>query len=312
MTVRPVQLLQRSSLPAFPAGLPRIQRQVVARPPEHKLLFSYVLSMVAACLLVFLVNVTIVSQLQHWTAQHRLYGEFRLSLAEGSIPIGQTDVFGALVSPGTAVAQLKIPSLGVDEIVVDGTASSQTMTGVGHRRDTPLPGQAGVSVLMGRAAAYGGTFGDIGSLAPGAELTVLTGQGQSTYRVLGVRTDTTILPVLSADQGRLTLVTASGPAYRPDGVTRVDAELVGTTYPRPPVAIGPGAIPASEEVLAGDSSRSFALSWLVLLLACLVMASIWSWKRWRKPATWLVFAPVLGAVALAVAASVTTLLPNLL
>lgn len=301
------------SPPAWPARLPRLERVVQEEPPDpQRLMLSYTLTVLGVVLLAVLLNVGIVSQLQHFTAQRQLYGQLRLALAEGSAPIGQLDVNGELVRPGTPVALLEIPALGIREVVVDGTTSEQTKLGVGHRRDTPLPGQPGVSVLMGRASAYGGVFGQLSTLAPGAELTVTTGQGVSTYRVIGVRTAGTRLPVLTADQGRLTLITATGRPFQPDGALRVDADLVSASYPRPPIAFAAGIIDDSEETLAGYRGRLFSLSWLLELLVAVSVGAVWSWKRWSHPATWIVAVPVLGAVGLACADRISDLLPNLL
>ena len=131
-----------------------------------------------------------------------------------------------LLSDGDPVARLEIPSLGVDQIVVEGTASAALTKGPGHRRDTFLPGQAGVSVLMGRATAYGGPFGRIQELPPGETISVITGQGEHIYRVLGVRYAGDPSPAFKPGTGRLVLETARGGPYMPSGVVRVDAELV--------------------------------------------------------------------------------------
>jgi sortase A len=305
--------LLRSSPVRWPDRLPRLTREVIEEPADPRLVIvSYALTMLAVVIVALLVNVVVVGRIQHFTAQHRLYGELRLSLAEGSVPIGQTDVNGHLVTPGTPLALLSIPEIGVHEVVVEGTDSSETMKGVGHRRDTPLPGQPGASVLMGRAAAYGGVFGDLDKLQPGQEFTVQTGQGIATYRVIGPRTSTTMLPVLSSGQGRLTLTTASGAPYLPHGVLRVDADLVSPAFPAPAAVLAPNAIRGAEQALRGDSSHAFALSWLAELLILVVVAATWSWRRWHKLATWIVFAPAIGAVGLEVANLVSTLLPNLM
>lgn len=270
------------------------------------------MTVLSIILAVLLFNVMIVSQVQHFAAQNRLYDELRLQLAEGSIPIGQTDVDGRLVEPGSPVALLRIPALGVSEVVVEGTASRQTKLGVGHRRDTPLPGQAGVSVLMGRKTSYGGVFKRLDELRPGAEFAVTTGQGVARYRVIGPRTATSKLPALGAEAGRLTLVTASGPPFRPTGALRVDAELISQAQPRPGAVIGAGAVPEREGVLRGDSSQAFALSWVVEALIAAVIAAVWSWRRWHRRATWIVFAPILALLGLTAADFVSSLLPNLL
>ncbi|WGL52764.1 sortase [Nocardioides sp. BP30] len=305
--------LMRSVSLRWPDRLPRLQRERVAKPPDYRaVIVSYAMTMVSICLLVLLVNLTLIAPIQHFTAQHRLYGELRRELAEGSVPIGQTDVSGHLIRPGSPVALLSIPALGIREVVVEGTSSGETMKGVGHRRDTPLPGQPGVSVLMGRAAAYGGVFKHLHDLAPGSRFTVQTGQGIAEYRVLGARSASTRLPVLASGQGRLTLMTASGGAFRPNGVLRVDAELVSKAFPRPAAVLAPGAIRPAEQALRGDTSPAFALSWLVELLVLLAVAATWAWKRWLRAATWIVFGPVLAVVALLVAGDVCTFLPNLM
>lgn len=299
--------------PTWPSGWPRVQR--VAReadPDDRTVVLSYAMSLLSALVIVLVVNLTLVSQLQHYAAQHRLYGELRQTLAEGSAPIGQLDVTGHLVQPGTPIALLQIPELGVKEVVVEGSTSDQTKLGVGHRRDTPFPGQAGVSVLIGRKAAYGGVFAHLDQLTAGQTFSVTTGQGVSTYRVIGVRSATTQLPTLTTGAGRLTLVTATGHPFMPSGVLRVDADLVSKAFPRPAVTLGPGAIASDEQALKGDHSGVSTLAWLLELLVLLGVAAVWAWKRWDVLATWVVFTPLIAVTALAAADRVCDLLPNLL
>jgi len=304
---------RRPSLPSWPRRLPRLRRvERVQAPDAIATAASYGLTILSAALLALLFNLAIVSQLQHTTAQHTLYDRLRVSLAEGSAPIGQLDAHGHLVARGTPVALLEIPELGLKEVVVEGTASRQTKVGVGHRPDTPLPGQPGVSVLMGRAAAYGGVFGRIDRLQPGKTFTVTTGQGVSTYKVIGARKGTVKLPALDASAGRLTLVTAAGSPFLPHGVRRVDADLVSTSYPRPPIAFAAGVIDDSEQGLAGDPSRVFSLSWLLELMVVVAVGAVWVWKRWSHQATLIVFGPILAAVGLACADRICDLLPNLM
>lgn len=321
MTVAPARprtsgRLLRAKLPAapaWPAGLPRVQRVAREAPPDWRtLVLSSALSLISLVIITLLFNLTVVSQLQHWSAQHRLYGELRLSLAEGSVPIGQLDVNGQLVAAGTPVALLDIPRLGTHEVVVEGTSSQVTKLGVGHRRDTPMPGQPGVSVLMGRASAYGGPFRNIGELRSGDVFTVTTGQGIARYRVIGARTGIVELPVLGPEDGRLTLATARGRPFQPSGVLYVDAELTSKAQPRPAVAIAPGVLSHDDQVMAGNTSRAFSLSWLAELLLAMSLAAVWAWKRWSRPATWIVFVPVLAMIALACADRFDDLLPNLL
>ncbi len=287
------------SPPAWPAGLPKLRIVEESQVPDWRT------TVISSALM-------LVSQLQHWSSQHRLYGQLRLSMAEGSVPIGQIGVNGKLVTPGTPIALLTIPRLGVREVVVEGTTSELTKRGVGHRRDTPFPGQAGASVLMGRASAYGGVFAHLGRLQKGDTFSIRTGQGLVTYEVDGPRVGTVTLPALDAQHGRITLITATGGPFQPHHVLRVDAEQVTPALPRPTVAIAPGVIAPNEQAMSGDRDRAFSLSWLAELLVLAAVAAVWAWKRWNRLATWLVFVPLLSAVALACADRVTDLLPNLI
>ena len=51
---------------------------------------------------------------------------------------------------------LDIPAIGIaNMVVVEGTSPENLTLGPGHLRDTPLPGQAGISVVFGRRATFG-------------------------------------------------------------------------------------------------------------------------------------------------------------
>lgn len=267
----------------------------------------------AALLLGITVQLLLVSGIQEHSAQHAAYDELRDRLALGTAPVTQTDLDGKLLAPGSPVALIEVPRLGLSQVVLEGTDSAVLTGGPGHRRDTPMPGQAGTSVLMGRAAAYGGPFGELSRLAEGDTFTVTTGQGRARYRVADVRRAGDPAPQpLAAGRGRAVLVTATGPRFMPAGVLRVDAELVSSPFQTPAAVIRPGTLPGAEEPLARPSGVPWPLvMWLQALLAAAV-AAVWTWHRWGRHQTWLVFAPVVALLGLQVATRTTELLPNLL
>ncbi|KRC59498.1 MULTISPECIES: sortase [unclassified Nocardioides] len=299
---------------ALRARMPKVERVANPAPTDWRLVVaSYALSMLSVVLLALLLNLTVISQVQHFTSQNKLYDQLRLTIAEGSVPIGQRDVDGELVEAGTPIALLEIPRLELREVVVEGSSSRQTKLGIGHRFDTPYPGQAGASVLVGRASAYGGAFRWIDKLQPGDTIRVSTGQGTSEYSVIGARHGQQDLPALEPGKdGRLTMITSSGRPFQPSGVTMVDAELTTPVFPRPSIAIAEGYVKPDERVLSGDTSRVFSLSWLIQLLVAASVAAVWAAKRWNRLATWIVFVPVIAMLALACADRVTDLLPNTL
>ena len=119
------------------------------------------------------------------------------------------------------------------EWIVEGTDSGTTQLGPGHRRDSVLPGQAGVGD-PGPQLTYGGPFGPLDRLAPGDEIHVTTGQGEHTFQVFGLRRAGDPLPESLADgQGRLELMTADGLQLFPTGVLHVDAQLVSEVQETP-------------------------------------------------------------------------------
>jgi hypothetical protein len=187
------------------------------------------------------------------------------------------------------------------------------MSGAGHRRDTVLPGQVGHSVVMGRAWAFGGPLGAIGSLTPGSTFTVVTGQGENTFEVTAVRPGEERPVPLRSGESRLTLVTASGPLpYVPATTVQVDAVLTSDPRPRSSALLPTMLLSPAERPLAGDSSAVVGLVlWSALLLGAAVLV-VWLRTRWGTWQTWVVAVPVIAALGVAVANHITMLMPNLL
>lgn len=260
-----------------------------------------------------LVHAVFVSGLQASAAQGKLYDDLREQLAIGTAPIGPTDSFGDEVSIGTPVAYLEIPKIGVEHVVVEGTTAGAMLDGPGHRRDTPLPGQIGTSVILGRRGLYGAPFDGLRELREGDLITVTTGQGEFEYRVSGLRVDGAPLPPpAAAGEGRLLLITAAGNRFLPNGLLRVDATLDGTAVGGPARLISTAALPDRERAMGTDTSTLWAfVLWLQALIAVSV-GFVWAWFRWGRPQAWLVFLPPLCFVALGAAGEAARLLPNLM
>lgn len=303
---RPRRPPRRPKRPPRPrAVLPPLTRaQTIARAG---------LVMVAVVVLGFLANMVGLSQLQHLVSQQELRTEFGDQLAAGTAAVSEGDFTGVLLDDGTPVARIQIPAIGVNEIVVEGTTSGDLTRGPGHRRDTVLPGQAGVSVVLGRANAYGGPFGRIQELPPGETISVVTGQGESLFRVKGVRYAGDPLPAaITSGQARLVLVSARGAPYAPSGVVRVDADLVSTVQ-------APGArqttfttIPAAQKELGSDFGTLWALVFALQFLILAEAGAAYSWRLVGGAKAWVVFAPVVLLAGLITADQLTRLLPNLI
>ncbi|GEC09435.1 sortase [Streptomyces spinoverrucosus] len=298
-----------------PPPAPEPPRKQAPRPPARPglALAGAALCVLAAVLFGFAANLTIVGHLQHARDQQTAYDELRRQLALGVAPVGQRDYEGNLLKMGAPVALLNIPALDVKEVVAEGTTSEVLMSGPGHRRDTPLPGQAGTVVIMGRQWAYGSPFNDLHNLPVGVRMELTTGQGKSVYEVTGLRRAGDELPPPPTEgQGRLTLITATGGPYTPNGVLRVDAKLLTDVQPNPPRDLATGWIAPSEQALGTDGNawlEVFLWTQALLLASLLTVAAYRFWGRWQ---TWIAAAPLLAALGLADSGAIAALLPNLL
>ena len=267
------------------------------------------------CALAFglVLQLTVVSSFQQRAAQQGAFDRLRSDLATGTAPVGPADQDGDLLAVGSPVAYLEIPSIGLRQVVVEGTSAGALFTGPGHRRDTPLPGQAGTSLVLGRRAAYGGPFARISDLDRGAVIHVTTGQGAFDYRVIGVRRKGDQQPpAVKASSGRLMLATADGRAFMPSDVVWVDADLTVPAVAATGGRVRPDALPAPERLMAADPGTLWALAfWLQALLA-VVLGGMWAWHRWGRVQAWIVFVPSLLLLGLAASGEAAKLLPNLL
>jgi sortase A len=273
-----------------------------------------ILSWVFVCLsllpLWVVLYVLLLSGLQESRTQHQLYGSLRAHLAAETVPVG------GLIKNGTPVALLDIPAAGLHHaVVVEGTSSADLQGGPGHLANTVLPGQAGVSALLGRSVTFGAPFGRVAKLGKGNPITVTTGQGVAHYYVTDVRRPGDPLPpALSAGEGRLTLVTVAGTGWRsgwaPTQTIYVDASLQGSGSAPP--AGRPSEVPPGQAVMDGEPGALVPLVLWLEALVIIVVAATWARARWGTWQVWLAGAPVLLAVIWVVTETSDRLLPNLL
>jgi sortase A len=309
--------LQRSSAPSSDQWSPESDPTTtsVAIPPPSPTLQLIRAPLVVLLLLsgMLLIQIVLISSSQHSASQKRAFDRFRSELAKGIVPIGPTDSTGKVLSIGRPVAFLEIPTIGLEEVIGEGTTPSALFAGPGHRRDTPLPGQIGTSVVFGRRAAFGGPFSRIDHLGKGDVIKVTTGQGVFEFRVRGVRFEGDPVPP-PPEQGsaRLVLTTATGAPFLPDGAVRVDADLDGTAVVGPAPIVDNAHLPAEEKLMASDTRTLWALALWLQALIVLSVAGAWAWHRWGRAQTWVVFLPPLMVVCLFASGEVARLLPNLM
>jgi sortase A len=88
---------------------------------------------------------------------------------------------------GEAVGRIVIPRIGLDSVVVEGTASSDLARGPGRYRITSLPGSGGTVAIAGHRTTYGQPFRHIDELRTGDTVELELPYGTFRYRVYGKR-----------------------------------------------------------------------------------------------------------------------------
>jgi sortase A len=259
----------------------------------------------------FLIYALVLTGLQEHGSQARLYDQYRLQLAAETAPLAEP------IRTGSPVAILNSSSGHIHNlVVVEGTTSRLLAQGAGHRSDTPLPGQAGTSVILGRSVTYGAPFRHLRDMKVGEALTVTTGQGVFTYRVEDMRSSGSGLPPhLQSGQSRLTLVTSASHGWRsgwaPTQTIYLDALMAhGKAQPVPPGV--PATVSSASLPMQNDPGATVpVIFWLEALLG--VSAAVgWSWVRWGRAQTWIVGVPVLLFVLWGTSGALMRFLPNLL
>jgi sortase A len=205
---------------------------------------------------------------------------------------------------------LEAPRAGLRHLmVVEGTTPGDLEAGPGHRRDSPLPGQAGTSFVMGRSRTFGGPFARLGSLKKGDPITVQTGEGTFKFTVDALRRPGDSLSVFDSGAARLTLVTSEPTRGGARQVLYVDATLKGTAHP---ASTGrPASIPVAERQMQGDRRAWLpVVAWLGAMVLVVAAGSV-ARVHWGLRQTIVVGLPLVVASAWGAAETATHLLPNL-
>jgi sortase A len=84
---------------------------------------------------------------------------------------------------GDSLTRLRIPSLNVDVVVVEGISADALRAGAGHYPGTPLPCDIGNVPIAGHRTTYGKPFANVEQLNVGDQIILDTPVGSCTYQV---------------------------------------------------------------------------------------------------------------------------------
>ena len=118
------------------------------------------------------------------------------------------------VADGEPLGHLRIPAIGVEEVVFEGVDRDTLRKGPGHMPWTPVPGQPGNAVISGHRTTYGAPFFDLDRLVPGDIIEVETAIGVHRFEVRETLiVDPTDVWVTSNRRGAWLTLTTCTPKY---------------------------------------------------------------------------------------------------
>jgi sortase A len=292
-----------ATAPQAPETPPPAASSAAAPPPRSQLgglgIAALAMSLIGLLLIGFIAYLYGLSGLAEAHAQSTLYKTLAGQLGAATAPVGDAP-------EGSAVAIVGIPDLGISGLViVEGTTSADLTHGPGLLPGSAFPGQPGISVVYGRASTFGGPFSHLMQLNRGDRITVVTGEGTSSYAVVSF--GDSAHPAKNPAANQLVLYTADSPVLG-TGYEQVTADLVS----QPMASSGAlGTASAREAPMAGDAGVAIPLILWAEALIVVVLGALFLTRRWSAPMVLLYATPVALAVTWAVYENLAVLLPNL-
>lgn len=214
------------------------------------------------------------------------------------LPTGPPRVAPTTAAPpeGSPVGEIRIPAIGIDQVIVSGTQTQDLRKGPGHYTNTPLPGQAGNAGVAGHRTTYGHPFYNLNVLKDGDPIVLTTVQGVFVY-------DTTSSTVVSPSDGSILTnkpgawitLTTCNPRFSASSRLAVTAKLVHSelfgdpsttkTTPTPKHHTTTTHTPSAEASgdLAGSSNGQVLVAVLWGAAVVLVgVAVLWAAHRYRR------------------------------
>ena len=227
----------------------------------------------------------------------------RRALAEESaldkLPTGPAVPAPSTAAPaeGNPIGDIRIPVIGINQVVVEGTNTPDLRKGPGHYTGTPLPGQSGNVAIAGHRTTYGHPFYNLDSVKVGDPIVLTTLQGifvyDATKSFVVSPSDTTVVDNVFADQ--LTLTTcnprfsATTPPGRPGQACALPA-LPEFRLARAPPPLGPEEPEPGRRLGRVASPSTLLWGFVTAIVVTGIFLAAWRFRRQR----WLIYG--VGAV----------------
>jgi sortase A len=242
------------------------------------------------------VQSTLRTQLQKDTSNEAVKHALAEESALDKLPTGPPVTAPTTAAPaeGEPIGDIRIPVIGLNQVVVEGTNTPDLRKGPGHYTGTPLPGQPGNSAVAGHRTTYGHPFYNLDSVKVGDPIVLTTLQGifvyDATKSFVVSPSDTTVVDNVIADQ--LTLTTCN-PRFSATTRLVVQAKLAHSQlFPNSGLPVQKqvkGKEKPKSQSLAGDSGVSLAdaLSWG--FITAIVVTGIFFAAHYLRRQRWLIY-----------------------
>src|SRR5580692_11509910 len=230
------------------------------------------------------------NQLQTEAGNARIRGALAQAVALDKLPTGPPVTAPRTQDPaeGDPIGDIRIPVIGINQVVVEGTNTPDLRKGPGHYIGTPLPGQGGNASIAGHRTTYGHPFYNLDSVKVGDPIVLTTLQGifvyDATKSFVVSPSDTSV--IRNAFANLLTLTTCN-PRFSASTRLIVQAKLAHSQlFPNRGLPVGRLNADPNSGDLAGNSNVELThpLFWgfhgLVLLGSVLYAAWRFRKRRW--------------------------------
>jgi sortase A len=234
------------------------------------------------------------TQLQTEAGNARIRGALAQAVALDKLPTGPPVTAPRTQDPaeGEPIGDIRIPVIGINQVVVEGTNTPDLRKGPGHYIGTPLPGQDGNASVAGHRTTYGHPFYNLDSVKVGDPIVLTTLQGIFVYDTtkswVVSPSDTDVIQNVFADI--LTLTTCN-PRFSASTRLIVQAKLAHSQlFPNPGLPVATLHADPKSHGLAGDSSIALTdtLFWGFVTLAVGVGVFYGAYRFRRQ--RWMIYA----------------------
>src|ERR1700728_1217067 len=238
------------------------------------------------------------TQLQQQTNNDAVRRALAQEAALDKLPTGPPVAAPTTTAPaeGEPIGDIRIPAIGINQVVVEGTNTPDLRKGPGHYTGTPMPGQVGNASIAGHRTTYGHPFYNLDSVKVGDPIVLTTLQGifvyDATKSFVVSPSDTTVVDNVIDNQ--LTLTTCN-PRFSATSRLVVQADLAHSQlFPNSGLPVRTLHADPKSQSLAGNSGVSLtdALFWgfVTALVIAGIFFAAWRFRRQR----WVIYG--VGAV----------------